>query len=978
MIGGLCWAVLLGVVLLTSGIGAAQESFPYTLQWKHFTRTPATALALGDSLIYAGEGEGLVSALRLQDGTQVWQRRGYGPLRRPLVLAGGQVLLADTWGRVELLEASAGAPLWSTQRQGWGEAGAVVEAGRCFLGSADGWLYALAATDGSEAWRLYTGDSLPSRPWASQGQLYTAARSGQLLSLDLTSGVRLGQADTQSPVVVGPVGAEDQLVVGCEDGYVRAYRRQSLASLWQQRLGAPLQTDPVWTQDRLVCLAGNGWVYGLEPGRGEVKWRFALEAKGSGPLVLGPAGEVLVATDQGQILALEPRTGRLLWRQQILARGGLYLQAAGSWLFAGAVDGYLYAFRVPPPMPPTQEAAWENWQEVFGRGAKTGYKHQTLRSDRFQDTVGWHFLEEEVSWAGGFVRRRFELWTDLVYRPLAFVEQRREEGQLLEVVGAWDGDQVRLEQHLAGQTVPRQVTTETGAVLAEVALLKLVREGRAQVGRQDSLRIFDPTSETTGTLYINFEAGEGEALLLARLGSEPGSGDVLCWLDAQGRQIHRQVPLTGDEEARVDAARACAWGMPGPVKETYLDYPVPTPAKVERLVLELPSHLLGSLVVQDQRQQVVEGMDGKVRLAVQRQEDRHRDAVRLPILKPELAPFLQPSLYIQSDDPRIRELALELRGQERDAWQVALRLQRWVYDRMTPGETAVRFKSTAEILAEMEGTCSEYTVLFISLCRAAGLPARACAGLVASPSGMLIPHLWAEVYVGYWMSVDPAWDEIEVDAAHLQLSAGELAPQTLGRLNSPVGLFLVFADTLRLSEYFTGETRFLGEAEGLFAQAGQAERISADTLAQDLYQQITHLPWNHRTAEAYLRQGRFQMQQGHPAEAAQFFSQLLIQGEDPEAQGLFYLARVAEQQGDNKGAVERLKQLVTKHPDHELADEALGRLAELGEKAGGCAQARPYYQRLSEDYSKSGWALVARSALERCRKEEAGEVPAGR
>ena len=200
MIGGLCWAVLF---LLTSGIGAAQDSFPYTLQWKHFTRTPATALALGDSLIYAGEGEGLVTALRQQDGAQVWQRRGYGPLRRPLVLAGGQVLVADVWGRVELLEASAGAPLWSAQRQGWGEAGAVVEAGRCFLGSADGWLYALAATDGSEAWRLYTGDSLPSRPWASQGQLYTAARSGQLLSLDLASGVRLGQADTQSPVVAG-------------------------------------------------------------------------------------------------------------------------------------------------------------------------------------------------------------------------------------------------------------------------------------------------------------------------------------------------------------------------------------------------------------------------------------------------------------------------------------------------------------------------------------------------------------------------------------------------------------------------------------------------------------------------------------------------------------------------------------------------------------------------------------------------------
>lgn len=972
MTQGWCWAVL----LLLSQSSGAQESFPYALQWKHFTRTPATALAWRDSLVFAGNGEGQVVALRQQDGAPVWQRGGYGPLRHSLALAAGQVLVADAWGRVEVLEASAGAPIWSAQRQGWGEAGVVVEGSRCLLGSADGWIYALSGVEGSEEWRLHTGDSQPSRPWVSGGMVYTAARPGQLLQVDLASGVRLNQVETRSPVVAGPVGDGDRLVVGGADGYLRAFRRKDLALDWEERLGAPLQAEPLYSPGRLVCLAGNGWVYGLDPGGG-VKWRFPLEAKGSGPLALGPGGEVLVATEDGEILALEARSGRLLWRQQVLGRGGLYLCAAGPWLYAGGADGYLYAF-CAQPSPSPREAEWEDWQELRERGGKTGYKHQVLRRDLFQETEGWHYLEEEVTWGGSLVRRLFELWTDPAYRPLAFVEERGEMGQVVAVVGAWEGDQVRLEQRLDGRVVQRQVSTDTGAVLAEVALLKLAAEGRAQAGRRDSLRVFNPNSETTGTLFVEFEPGEGEAALVARLGSAPGDADVLCWLDAQGRQVQRQAPLIGVEEGRVRAGRALSWGIPGPDKLVLLDYPLPAPAKVERLVLRLPSHLLGSLVHQDERQQVVEGLDGVVRLAIQRPEDRRGEAARLPlVVPPGLEPYLQPSLYVQSDDPRILELAAQLRGRENNAWQVALRLQRWVHDRMRPVETAVRFKSTAEILEEMEGTCSEYTVLFLSLCRAVGIPARACAGLVASPSGMLIPHLWAEVYVGFWASVDPSWDQFEVDAAHIQLSAGDLAPQTLGRLNGPVGLFLALGDTLRVEEYFAENTRFVGEAEGLFSQAVQAERGAEDTLAQALYQQLARLPWNHHTAEAYLRQGRFQLQQGQLDAAALSFAQLLGQGEGPEAQGLFYLARVAEQQGDTKGAAEQLKQLLAKHPDHDLADEALGRLAELADKAGGCAQALPYYQRLSEEYSQSGWALVARSAIARCHQQERGKMDEG-
>ena len=55
--------------------------------------------------------------------------------------------------------------------------------------------------------------------------------------------------------------------------------------------------------------------------------------------------------------------------------------------------------------------------------------------------------------------------------------------------------------------------------------------------------------------------------------------------------------------------------------------------------------------------------------------------------------------------------------------------------------------------------------------------------------------------------------------------------------------------------------------------------------------------------------------------------------------------------------------------DGDLADEVLGQLAERAREEGGCPQALPYYQRLREEHSRTGWASVAESAIERCRKE---------
>jgi transglutaminase-like putative cysteine protease len=88
---------------------------------------------------------------------------------------------------------------------------------------------------------------------------------------------------------------------------------------------------------------------------------------------------------------------------------------------------------------------------------------------------------------------------------------------------------------------------------------------------------------------------------------------------------------------------------------------------------------------------------------------------------------------------------------------------------------AANGSTTLQILDNLGGDCTEHTLLFVSLARAVGIPAREVGGLAYPDIGRPVFgwHAWAEIHDGrQWVSVDPTWGEFYVDATHIKFQEG--------------------------------------------------------------------------------------------------------------------------------------------------------------------------------------------------------------
>ena len=135
------------------------------------------------------------------------------------------------------------------------------------------------------------------------------------------------------------------------------------------------------------------------------------------------------------------------------------------------------------------------------------------------------------------------------------------------------------------------------------------------------------------------------------------------------------------------------------------------------------------------------------------------DKTTIPVSDTKLARYLADTAFVKPKHAKILATAKKIVGDEKNAIAAVRAISKWVHGYIN-GQLSATTLTGPQVLECRSGKCTEYSTLFASLARAAGIPAKLALG-ERLMNGQWMGHMWNEAWVGRWVSVDSTVNEVD-------------------------------------------------------------------------------------------------------------------------------------------------------------------------------------------------------------------------
>ncbi len=447
--------------------------------------------------------------------------------------------------------------------------------------------------------------------------------------------------------------------------------------------------------------------------------------------------------------------------------------------------------RAPENMPQNPQ---EHWYNLTLSNIKIGYMHMSTDKTEYQEeVVDRHKIDIVMNFKALGTDITLEItrveYTGSDLMPRHFLSTSNESG-LKQVEGRIVDGMAYIKTTLNGETTESEVPVPPDTISEHVGVESLFKQG-LKIGEKRNFHIFSfdllkPVKaelEVEGQETLTYQSEEKQVYVLHQTLDMMNGITATVWLDADGVNYRTEIPMMGLSMVTTKTDKETALGDIQEV-DVVLKTRIlpsgkrPTPkAKNFKAEVKLPAGNITDAIMSNSYQKLEVNSENAGKLSIQVPTVAAEDCPNLPIQDVE-GEFLGASAYIQTDAPAIRAKTEEILDGEVNSWRAAEKLCQWVHTAITEKKMSGGFGSSLTALESLSGDCTEHTVLFIALARAAGIPARICSGITFAKDAFYY-HFWPEVYVGRWVQMDPTFGQTIADANHIQLGGSTVESDNL-------------------------------------------------------------------------------------------------------------------------------------------------------------------------------------------------------
>lgn len=438
----------------------------------------------------------------------------------------------------------------------------------------------------------------------------------------------------------------------------------------------------------------------------------------------------------------------------------------------------------------------ESWDVLFMQGSRVGYNHATQRELQENGRTLLHLEGESQLFV-----KRFGQPTDVGIRISSL---ETPEGQVLSltsdaelgpqatvVSGQVEGGKLRLQTRVAGAKTTHEIDWPADA-RGYFAIDQELKRQPMEPGQRRTIKTLQPPinilakAELAAADYEETELLTGSYKLLridCTLDQPGGKLEQTLWADRTGEVMKTYMSAMQITSYRTTKAVALektdATFDLGKMSTVKLSKPLADPHQTRkvRYRVELAGEDPAALFVSGMTQQVNSTGPHTAEITVEAiGPDTDLPAGQAAHASPPTDADRKPNDLVQSEDPRIAEMAEMAAGDQKAPWKVAQALESYVHRNVKDKNYSTAFASASEVAETMAGDCTEHAVLLAALARARGIPSRAAIGLVYAPSEQgFAYHMWTEVYVNdRWIPLDATLGKAGIGAAHLKLADSNL------------------------------------------------------------------------------------------------------------------------------------------------------------------------------------------------------------